>query len=429
MSPEQVRGQPVDQRTDIFAFGCVLYEMLSGRRAFKGNTAAETMSAILNEDPGPPSSSNGSVPRALDRIAQRCLEKQPGLRFQSAKDIAFAIDAVSDPSGGDPASATTPALTAPGRSRRWTGVLAASAVALLALGAAVGRFSFSSSSSSPRVTRLTFERGTVSSARFATDGKTVVYGAAWGGEPTRIFQTRLGSPESTAVQLPDADLLAISATGELAISASRHQLNSSTVTGMSRAPTRRRRPCSEHVGAADWSRDSSVRRRSPRRLRDRPEYPIGTIPYERRAALSDPRIAGRGTPSRFSPIREHHDRWRARSWSSKAVGVEAARSDMADARGLACSRRTQEPPRRCRLTSGRTLRSVTRACSDNPGRCSACCTTCARRTRTFHREDDPKLHRVARSRSINGARHFMVFAVCHPGSLGRWQFGPADTPG
>ena len=303
MSPEQVRGQPVDHRTDIFAFGCVLYEMLSGRRAFKGNTAAETMSAILNEEPEPPSSSNASVPRVLDRITQRCLEKQPGLRFQSAKDIGFAIDAVSGLSGGDPASASTPALAAPDKGRRWMGVLATSAVALLALGAAVGRFSFSSSSSSPRVTRLTFERGTVSSARFAADGKTVVYGAAWGGEPTRIFQTRLGSPEAAAVQLPDAELLAISAAGELAISAGLHRLNTGTITGMlARAPLvgGSRRDVLEDVKAADWSRDGSqfavVRRVDGK---DRLEYPIGTVLYETRGSITDPRIAPQGDAIAF----------------------------------------------------------------------------------------------------------------------------------
>jgi serine/threonine protein kinase len=303
MSPEQVRGQPADHRTDIFAFGCVLYEMLSGRRSFKGNTAAETMAAILNDEPEPPSSSNSGVPRALDRVAQRCLEKQPALRFQSAKDIAFAIEAVSGSSGDAPASASTPAIADPGKGRRWTGVLVASAVALLALGAAVGRFSFSSSSSLPHVTRLTFERGIVSSARFTSDAKTVVYGAAWGGEPTRIFQTRLGAPESTAVQLPAAELLAVSRAGELAILASRRLDQNSTVTGtLARAPLvgGSGRDLLENVTAADWSRDGSqlavVRRIDGK---DRLEYPIGTLLYETTGSITNPRIAPQGDAIAF----------------------------------------------------------------------------------------------------------------------------------
>lgn len=143
-----------------------MYEMLSGRRAFEGDTAPETMAAILNAEPGPPSSFNSAVPRVLDRIALRCLEKQPGLRFQSARDIAFAIEAVSGFSSGDSPDAAVPGTTPPrSNGRRWTGVRAESAVALLAIGAIAGRLFFSPSLSAPRVTRLTFERGMVSNGQ------------------------------------------------------------------------------------------------------------------------------------------------------------------------------------------------------------------------------------------------------------------------
>src|SRR5262249_42917991 len=95
MAPEQVRGEPADQRTDIFSFGAVLYEMLSGKRAFRRDTPAETMTAVLKEDPAELSDPAHPVSPALDRIVRRCLEKSPDQRFQSAKDLSFALGALA----------------------------------------------------------------------------------------------------------------------------------------------------------------------------------------------------------------------------------------------------------------------------------------------------------------------------------------------
>jgi hypothetical protein len=95
MAPEQVRGQKVDHRADIFSFGAVLYEMLAGRRAFRGESAADTLSAILKEDPPDLSESNSAVSPALERLVLHCLEKNPAARFQSASDLAFALEALS----------------------------------------------------------------------------------------------------------------------------------------------------------------------------------------------------------------------------------------------------------------------------------------------------------------------------------------------
>src|SRR2546427_4113392 len=99
MSPEQLRCQSLDHRSDIFSFGAILYEMLSGRRAFHGESAADTMSAILKEDPPDLSDTNQNISPTLERLVNHCLEKNPEARFHSASDLAFALEAISGSSG------------------------------------------------------------------------------------------------------------------------------------------------------------------------------------------------------------------------------------------------------------------------------------------------------------------------------------------
>src|SRR5450631_1174630 len=99
MSPEQVRGQAVDYRSDLFSLGAILYEMISRKRAFKGDSSVETMNAILKEDPPELSESSLQVSPGLDRIVRHCLEKEPGMRFQSARDLAFDLESLSSLSG------------------------------------------------------------------------------------------------------------------------------------------------------------------------------------------------------------------------------------------------------------------------------------------------------------------------------------------
>jgi tetratricopeptide (TPR) repeat protein len=130
MSPEQVRGQTADHRADVFAFGAILYEMLAEKRAFQKPTSPETMTAILNEDPPGISQITANIPPALQRVVRRCLEKNPEQRFQSASDLAFALDALSE-SGGSAYSAMA-AKGATGAGRRWKAIVPA-AVAVLAL--------------------------------------------------------------------------------------------------------------------------------------------------------------------------------------------------------------------------------------------------------------------------------------------------------
>lgn len=153
MSPEQVRGTAVDHRADIFAFGAILYEMLAGRRAFQRSTSAETMTAILHDEPPPISQLAPVTPPALQRVVQRCLEKNPEQRFQSASDLAFALEALTETSGaalGTSGQASRPAK--PSRTARWIGgLIAAGAIAT------VGYFVVTGHSKTPalRITNYT----------------------------------------------------------------------------------------------------------------------------------------------------------------------------------------------------------------------------------------------------------------------------------
>jgi serine/threonine protein kinase len=135
MSPEQVRGKPADARSDIFSFGAILFEMLSGQRAFRGDSAADTMSAILKEDPPDLSVTNQSISPGLERVVRHCLEKSPERRFQSARDLAFNLEALSSTSAATSALGSIPAVHAP---RRWP-LVAAGALAIAVLGVLIGR--------------------------------------------------------------------------------------------------------------------------------------------------------------------------------------------------------------------------------------------------------------------------------------------------
>jgi serine/threonine protein kinase len=209
MSPEQVRGEPADARSDVFAVGAVVYEMLSGRRAFRAPTRPQTLAAILTEEP-PDVSPSGAVPPALARVIRRCLEKDPEERFQSARDVAFALEAAVLSPGG----ALSP-TKADGRKRWWLGT------ALIAAPAVLGVVTFLAGRRSadlhvPHITPLTFRRGNVPTARFTPDGQTVVYSAAWDGGGPEVYMTRVGSPESRAHGVTGR-LVAVSPSGELAV--------------------------------------------------------------------------------------------------------------------------------------------------------------------------------------------------------------------
>jgi WD40 repeat protein len=265
MSPEQLRGEAVDARTDVFSLGAVLYEMFCGERAFKGKTAVDTMTAILKEDPAEfPQTLHATAP-AIERIVRRCLEKNVHERFQSARDVNFAFDALSSASGVQSSASGIMAAPSTGPSRRLAPqLLGAAAAALIVVGAAAyfaGARLGAGEPAAPAITQLTFRNGTVRGARFSPDGATVLYAASWDGGPITLYSTRPGNPESSALNVPSADLLALSAkTSEMAL-ALKPVIESTFFTAgtLARAPLSGGAPREvlEHVTSADFSPDGS----------------------------------------------------------------------------------------------------------------------------------------------------------------------------
>ncbi|HET7452394.1 MAG TPA: protein kinase, partial [Thermoanaerobaculia bacterium] len=301
MSPEQVLGREVDQRTDIFSFGAVLFEMLSGERAFKRNSAVETMNAILKEDPPELSDSGKIVSPALDRIVRHCLEKNPESRFHSAGDVAFDLEAVSTMSAAGRESAPRYRERA-GRRAGFVAALVAAAALFLMAGIWLGGRA-ASSAGSARFFAVTHDRGMIQEARFSPDGRTIAYGAAWNGAPYHVYLARTDTPESTPLAAPDASLLSVSSKGELAIALGYRQTGWLGLGQLARVPLLggTPRPIVDDVIAADWAPDGegvAVARRSGPRYRL--EYPIGKVLYETGGWISHIRFSRDGSRIAFA---------------------------------------------------------------------------------------------------------------------------------
>jgi eukaryotic-like serine/threonine-protein kinase len=206
LSPEQARGEAADARSDIFAVGAILFELLSGRRAFDGATFAERISAVLRDTPE-------LLDDAAAPIVARCLEKDPRKRFQSANDLAWVLEGVRDTPGR--AAQRAPAARAVVTRRTFVVGAAAAGAGGVILGRAL---STAPRAFHPEYRQLSFRQGRVPRARFTPDGGSILYTALWEELDAAVYTTRLGGGGTRALALPAAQLLAVSARGELALS-------------------------------------------------------------------------------------------------------------------------------------------------------------------------------------------------------------------
>jgi serine/threonine protein kinase/Tol biopolymer transport system component len=294
MSPEQVRGAAVDCRTDIFSFGTVLYEMLTGVRAFKRDTTAETMTAILHDDPPEAPPDGRPLPPALDRIVHHCLEKAPEQRFQSARDMAFDLESItSATSSGGLAAAKVKA----NKTRTYLISGAAALVLLAGLAGWLLSGAFRPSSSA-HFHQLTYRRGAPGTARFTPDGKNVIYSATWEGAEPELYTVPADGVAGHPVGIKNARLAAVSKRGELAVVMAPTEIANFLAPGMLARTTgdSAPKPEIENVQAADFNPDGSalaIVRYVPSELICQLEYPIGHVLY-REKLIDDLRFSPNG---------------------------------------------------------------------------------------------------------------------------------------
>src|SRR5271157_2717861 len=314
MSPEQVRGKVADHRSDMFAFGAILYEMLSGQRAFRGESPADTMSAILKEEPAELSEVARNVPPALERIVRHCLEKNPAQRFQSAGDLAFNLEALTESSVvssvpkaqtaglvgiAEPAVSTAAApekIRKRAKLRELAGALVLSGL-MIGVGWWWGRSS--ARTQLAEYQPITFRSGSIGNARFTPDG-SIVYSASWDGGENQLYIGRTDDHGARELGVKDAELLSISKSGELAV-----RLNSASLGGYAVVGTLARIPMSggaprevlDNVQDADWAADGenmAVVRYMPENGHWRLEYPIGKVRFDGINWISHPKISPDG---------------------------------------------------------------------------------------------------------------------------------------
>ena len=304
MPPEQARGRAVDKRADIWAFGAVLYEMLSGRRLFRGESPSDVVVAVLTQDPDwtllPV-----DTPAGVRRLLRRCLERDARNRLHDIADARLELaDAVSTTtSPGGPAVAAIPAH--PSRARGTSRFARASLVALAVVaagasalvGARVARREL------PLFRNLTWAHGDVYSARLAPDGQNVYYSAALDGRPPGVYSARLDAIESRTLDLPAGDVVGISRNAEMALLVGRRNVGSwkrigtlaqASLSGGSP------KPVLEDVFDADIAPDGGsfavVRAAAPGQQL---EYPIGNVVHRSRGWISHPRISPDGRKVAF----------------------------------------------------------------------------------------------------------------------------------
>jgi Tol biopolymer transport system component len=286
MSPEQARGRSLDRRTDIWSFGCVLFEMLTGRPAFAGETISDTIARVIDQEPDWQALPATTPPR-VRAVLERSLRKDASRRLRDAGDAGLELD-----EAGTSAEARTPETV----SRRSLPLVAAAAIVAGIGVVATAYLAGGRGAAPPSFRQLTFRHGAIGGARLAADGQTVVYRARWIGAPADLFVIRPESPESGSIGLPDAGIYSVSSRGNLAVGMG-CRLNWGECVGtlaQARITGGPPREMMKDVIGADWSPDGeNIAVVSFIGSTYRLEYPLGKVLYQSQGWITSARVSPR----------------------------------------------------------------------------------------------------------------------------------------